>query len=217
MSAYLPEYIPDNQTLWLRGIVIRCFTIHISAGIALLPIDGFLLFFGWVSLIEVLVFLLYIQSNRRDGLLVAQAMSWAAVSDIHFFVSAIFMAYASGIMPTWGYLVMASAWIGALSCEYTVVRFINSPKTMSRHFISSASDKKVTTNPAVGILINFLTYTSVAILAVGLVGVVLAYALSKDDAIKAAVAVASIGLSLGFSAQSRALMLAYRFRNLPWN
>lgn len=217
MSEYLPEHIPGSRTLWLRGIVIRCFTIHISAGIALLPVDGFFLFFGWVSLIEVLVFLLYIRSNRKDGLLVAQAMSWAAASDIHFFFSAVFMAYASGILPTWGYLAMASAWIGALSCEHTVARFINPPKTMSRHFISSASDKQARSNPTVKLLINLLTYTSFAILAVGFMGVVLAYALSKDDAIKAALAVASIGLALGFSAQSRALMLAYRFRNLPWN
>lgn len=216
MSRYLPAHMSNIGALWLRGIGIRACLVHLSFGLAMY-FEGYpILLPFWVVAIEGLVFVLYVRACRQKGPLSAWAISWVAISDVHFFLAAVFFALISGLIPVWGYWAGLGLWLAAVVAEVRISYALPLPRQVRPADVASAVDKAGRKRSLPRPTVNTPMTIGLGVFAMGLLGAMVGYARSSYPEAALGISVMSLGLSVAFTFQTRHLLLAYRFRKLPW-
>ena len=216
MSRYLPAHLSNLRALWLRGIGIRACLVHLSFGLAMYFKGYPILLPFWVVAIEGLVFVLYVRACRQKGPLSAWALSWAAISDAHFFLAAVFFALISGLLPVCGYWAGLSLWLAAIVAETKVSCTLPLPQQVRSADVASAVDKARGKSSLSRPTSNTLMQIGLGVFAMGLIGAMVGHARSSYPETALGISVMSLGLSVAFTFQTRHLILAYRFRKLSW-
>lgn len=79
MSRYLPERMRDTRRLWLHGIALRAFTIHLGFGLAVLPQGAYFITVAWVCIIEALAAFLFRRVKNKGGPMPSWVFSWIGI------------------------------------------------------------------------------------------------------------------------------------------
>lgn len=199
---------------WSHGLAIRVVTLHLMPGALMLRHAPGLLVL-WLVVTEGSCWLLHRRARDGERPTARHALSWMTFSDMTCAALALAAAGLSAQMPAWGYAALLGIWALGLGVQAWIGLTRPLPRKANPAFPGSEVSASPAASPAQQKLEKLVsTYAATGVAVGGLLLVMFGYAQQATPMALIGLAVMMMGVALAAAAQSRAVILAWRIRDL---
>lgn len=208
---------PTPKSVLLAGMLIRLVAVYLPWSFVAGRASTLPTFFIVVLVIEIgclMVFRRALNGGGGDLLL----SSYLSVGDVVWFAGAVAFALLSGVVPTFGFAIMAAIWITALLANFYIVKNLRrrGPVDNVEKVVARSSPGKREDEASLNKIDRFVAIVMFAALSgVGMLGVILFYILDNGSWLLASLSIGFLGLGCGFSPQIRPMLMWRRLNGRP--
>lgn len=212
-SMGLLKTAPRPSVVWRNGMIVRTFALYLIVGVLAVQTSMIPHFLLAALIIEAGCYWLFLLARQNESMQWLFLLAYLSVGDIVWVAGALAIATASGIMPAWGFISILAIWLASICINLTAASHSRARQQIIWTGDIAAEAEYLETNRKYSQIDSIISaWLAMVLIAIGLLGIILAYIADQEDWFLVMLSVSFLGLACGFSPQLRPLLIVLRQR-----
>lgn len=193
------ETLPKPSVVWRNGMIVRTSALYVMMWVLSVQTSMMSYFFFAILIIEAGCFWLYRLARQNGSRQWLFLLTYLSVGDIVWVAGALATAIASGRVPAWGFISILAIWLASICVNLIASGHSRMRQQIIRDDIATKAGCLETGrrySPIDSIMSGWL---AMILIAIGLLGIILAYIVDQKGWFLVMLSVSFLGLACGFS------------------